>query len=94
MNTVRSFSQTFSDLTGTRRALGFDVPPLDGTGSTSKAFSVNSIGHLGFTGTSLWMDLDSGDFAILLTNRVHPNRDDLRIRQLRREFHELIRSKK
>jgi hypothetical protein len=93
LKTLREFSTEFQDGTGNRRALGFDLPPKDGSGSTGNAFSPNTIGHLGFTGTSLWMDLDSGDYAVLLTNRVHPSRDDLRIRQLRRDFHEWIRGK-
>ena len=86
--TLETFSKEAICLSGTRRALGFDMPSMDGTGSTGKAFSQNSVGHLGFTGTSLWIDLDTGGYAILLTNRVHPKRDDLRIRQLRREFHQ------
>jgi serine-type D-Ala-D-Ala carboxypeptidase len=86
--TMKEFSKIISDDFGTRRALGFDVPPLDGTGSTGDLFSTSAtIGHLGFTGTSLWMDLDQGKFAVLLTNRVHPMRDDLRIRSFRKSFH-------
>jgi len=72
------------------RALGFDLPAKDGSGSTADAFFSTAIGHLGFTGTSIWLDLDQGRGAILLTNRVHPSRDDLRIRNLRREFHSQI----
>jgi len=89
--TLRMFAEPVSDSQGGVRALGFDVPSRDGSGSTGKAFSMNSIGHLGFTGTSVWMDLDSGDYAILLTNRVHPSRTDDRIRKLRLAFHEEVR---
>jgi CubicO group peptidase (beta-lactamase class C family) len=89
--TLRAFSKIDQDPSGSRRALGFDVPALGGVGSTGYSFSPNSIGHLGFTGTSLWLDLDSGDYAILLSNRVHPSRGDDRIRRVRREFHEIIR---
>ena len=85
--TLEKFSKTVSDSSGCRRAIGFDVPSMDGSGSTADVFSPGSIGHLGFTGTSLWIDLDLGRFAILLTNRVHPSRDDIRIRDLRRAFH-------
>ncbi|NDG84551.1 MAG: class C beta-lactamase-related serine hydrolase [Proteobacteria bacterium] len=91
MRTLRMFTQTISDSSGAFRALGFDVPARDGSGSTGYCFSQDSIGHLGFTGTSLWLDLDSGDYAILLTNRVHPSRADDRIRKLRRAFHEEVR---
>lgn len=85
--TLREFSKPVHDLHGNRRAIGFDMPALDGSGSTASAFSANSIGHLGFTGTSFWLDLDRGRYAILLTNRVHPSREDNRIRDLRRAFH-------
>lgn len=90
--TLREFASVHEDASGARRALGFDVPARDGSGSTGFWFSPVSIGHLGFTGTSVWMDLDSGDFAILLSNRVHPSRTDDRIRRVRREFHRITRS--
>jgi CubicO group peptidase (beta-lactamase class C family) len=88
--TLRKFSESQSDSFGARRALGFDVPAVDGTGSTGFVFPSSSIGHLGFVGTSLWIDLDQGRFAILLTNRVHPSREDIRIRDLRRAFHQAL----
>ncbi len=90
--TLREFSTPGSDDRGGRRALGFDCPSEDGSGSTGFAFSPDSIGHLGFTGTSLWMDPVNGNFAILLTNRVHPTREDNRIRAFRRAFHEELRN--
>ena len=36
----------------------------------------NVMGHTGFTGTSIWMDMATGDYLIFLTNRVHPTRDN------------------
>jgi CubicO group peptidase (beta-lactamase class C family) len=51
-------------------ALGWDTP-TEGVSSSGKHFSKNSVGHLGFTGTSLWIDLDSEVVITLLTNRVH-----------------------
>jgi CubicO group peptidase (beta-lactamase class C family) len=92
-STLKKFTQESVSISGTRRALGFDMPSVDGSGSTGFSFSEVSVGHLGFTGTSLWVDLQSGDYAILLTNRVHPSRDDVRIRPLRRDFHRLVREK-
>jgi CubicO group peptidase (beta-lactamase class C family) len=89
--TLQTFTKESVALAGTRRALGFDMPSGDGSGSTGFAFSKNTVGHLGFTGTSLWIDLNTGDYAVLLTNRVHPDRNDVRIRNLRREFHHLVR---
>ena len=90
--TLQKFSTEvrLKDGSSSGRALGFDLPARDGSGSTADAFSPTAIGHLGFTGTSIWLDLDRGRGAILLTNRVHPSRDDLRIRNLRREFHSQI----
>ncbi len=89
--TLREFTSEVEGPIGARRGLGFDLSALDGSGSTGFLFSKNTVGHLGFTGTSLWVDLDSGLYAILLTNRVHPDRNDIRIRALRREFHQLVR---
>jgi CubicO group peptidase (beta-lactamase class C family) len=51
-------------------ALGWDTP-TEGASSSGKHFSKNSVGHLGFTGTSLWIDLDREIVIVLLTNRVH-----------------------
>jgi CubicO group peptidase (beta-lactamase class C family) len=51
-------------------ALGWDTP-TEGVSSSGKHFSANSVGHLGFTGTSLWIDLDREVVIALLTNRVH-----------------------
>jgi CubicO group peptidase (beta-lactamase class C family) len=82
-NTLREFSMPFIDTSGARRGLGFDY-------SSHSAHSIATIGHLGFTGTSLWIDLDRGRFAILLTNRVHPSREDTRIRDLRQAFHQSV----
>lgn len=87
--TLETFSEIMMDSTGIRRAVGFDVPAGDGSGSTARVLSeFGTLGHLGFTGTSFWIDLAGNRFAILLTNRVHPTRDDSRIRELRRLFHE------
>ena len=47
----------------------------------------NRNGHNGFTGTSLYVDRESGDFAILLTNRVHPTRENFGLFGVRNEFH-------
>ncbi len=71
------------------RALGFDIPsgPHPGCGHR---FSANTVGHLGFTGTSFWMDLDKSIIAVLLTNRVHPSRNNQGIRAFRPRIHDLL----
>jgi CubicO group peptidase (beta-lactamase class C family) len=51
-------------------ALGWDTPTA-GHSSSGQHFSPHSIGHLGFTGTSLWIDLEREAVVVMLTNRVH-----------------------
>lgn len=80
---------TQSSVPGSTRRLGFDGPSPDGSGATGHALSSHAYGHLGFTGTSLWIDPPSRAIYVLLSNRVHPTRNDDRIRSLRREFHAL-----
>ncbi|MBM4275845.1 MAG: serine hydrolase [Deltaproteobacteria bacterium] len=72
------------------RALGFDVPGADAAQcSPGRFFSPHSVGHLGFTGASFWLDLELGQMVVLLTNRVHLGRDDkTRIQSFRPRFHE------
>lgn len=78
-----------STLSGSTRAFGWDTPSATGSAFGS-FFSRHSVGHLGFTGTSLWMDLDRGVAVVLLSNRVHPVRDNEMIRNLRPEFHDRL----
>ncbi|MGO9579655.1 MAG: serine hydrolase domain-containing protein [Desulfobaccales bacterium] len=75
---------------GADRALGFDTPgPDPAQRAAGRYFSPRSVGHLGFTGTSFWLDLDSGQMVVLLTNRVHLGRDDkAKIQAFRPRFHE------
>lgn len=77
---------------GTDRGLGFDTPSLQDSSSGSY-FSKRSVGHLGFTGTSFWMDLDRSVIVILLTNRVHPSRDNIKIRAFRPKLHDAVMKK-
>ena len=55
---------------GSDWALGWDTP-TEGASSSGRHFSPRSVGHLGFTGTSLWIDLEREAVVVLLTNRVH-----------------------
>jgi CubicO group peptidase (beta-lactamase class C family) len=70
-------------------ALGWDTPAPEKS-SSGIHFSRRSVGHLGFTGTSLWWDLEKNCHVILLTNRVHPNRKNEKIKQFRPNIHDLI----
>ena len=74
---------------GTTRALGWDTP-TPGHSSSGDYFSERSIGHLGFTGCSLWIDLTQQVTVVLCTNRVHPSRHAPGIRRLRPTVHNLI----
>jgi len=70
------------------RALGWDTP--EGTSSAGDYFSPRAFGHTGFTGTSLWMDPELDVWVVLLTNRVHPTRENMRISALRRAVHDAV----
>jgi len=73
----------------TEKALGFDTPSLHNA-SCGDFFSKKSVGHLGFTGTSFWMDLERSVIIILLTNRIHPSRDNTKIKAFRPKIHNAI----
>ncbi len=68
-------------------ALGWDTAAQDGTSTAGAAPPPDTVGHLGFTGTSVWMSPSRGRIAVLLTNRVHVSMDPAPIRALRRAFH-------
>lgn len=84
---VRRFV-TRSDTAGSSWALGWDTPSAPS--SSGRRFSPRSFGHLGFTGTSLWVDPDCELEVVLLSNRVHPSRDNDAIKQFRPFIHDLI----
>jgi serine-type D-Ala-D-Ala carboxypeptidase len=73
---------------GTLRA-GFDGKSDHGS-SAGERFGAASIGHLGFTGTSLWIDPSAGVAVVLLTNRVHPSRENTAIRAARPGAHDAL----
>jgi len=86
---VREFFRKQSRKDSCTWALGWDTPsPQDS--SSGSYFSPNSVGHLGFTGTSLWMDLDRDIIVVFLTNRVHPTRNNEKIREFRPKLHNLV----
>jgi CubicO group peptidase (beta-lactamase class C family) len=68
---------------------GFDRP-TPGASSSGQFFSAASVGHLGFTGTSFWIDPVQNVVVVLLTNRVHPTRENIQIRSFRPWFHDQI----
>jgi CubicO group peptidase (beta-lactamase class C family) len=86
---VRSFCERQKLPETSDWALGWDTP-TPGTSSSGQYFSVNSVGHLGFTGTSLWIDLETEAVVILLTNRCHQVAKYSRF-ELRPVVHDLVR---
>jgi CubicO group peptidase (beta-lactamase class C family) len=67
------------------RALGWDTPgTCSDAVSSGNYFTLNSIGHTGFTGTSIWIDFERDVFVVLLTNRVNPTRENQKQTPLRR----------
>ena len=86
---VREFWTVDGGVPGSTWALGWDTPSPTGS-MAGTLFSKNTVGHLGFTGTSVWMDLDRDRHIVLLTNRVHPRRDNDAIREFRPMIHDRI----
>jgi len=74
---------------GASWGLGWDTPsrPISSSG---RFFSENSFGHLGYTGTSIWVDQEKDLTVILLTNRVHPSHENKKIQAFRPELHDLV----
>jgi CubicO group peptidase (beta-lactamase class C family) len=87
-DTIKSFASRQGP-DGSSRALGWDTPSK--ASSAGQFFSAHSIGHLGFSGCSLWIDLDASLAAVLLTNRTWPDRHSQLIREVRPAFHDAIR---
>jgi CubicO group peptidase (beta-lactamase class C family) len=70
-------------------ALGWDTPSSEMSASGHR-FSPSSVGHLGFTGCSLWWDLEKNCHIILLSNRVHPTRKNDKLKDFRPAIHDEI----
>ena len=62
-----------------------------GAGSSIGEFSAKAYGHTGFTGTSLWVDPEPGAIYVLLTNRIHPDVQELNFNEVRQRFHRVAR---
>jgi CubicO group peptidase (beta-lactamase class C family) len=77
---------------GSTRAMGFDTPAAQGSSAGSRfgQRAPGAGGHLGFTGTSLWIDLSRKLVVALLTNRTALGRANVRIQSFRPRFHEAV----
>jgi CubicO group peptidase (beta-lactamase class C family) len=87
-NVLKQFTQR-QPPEGSSCALGWDTPSVNS--SAGRHFSAHSIGHLAFSGCSLWIDLDAGVAIVLLTNRTWPDRKNQAIREVRPAFHDAVR---
>jgi serine-type D-Ala-D-Ala carboxypeptidase len=86
--TVEKFAEQ-QEPQGSTRAIGWDTPSANS--SSGKHFSRHSIGHLGYSGCSLWIDLEDKVGIVLLTNRTWPDRQSQLIKAVRPAFHDAVR---
>lgn len=86
---VREFWTRDSRVADSTWALGWDTPSPYHS-SSGHHFPAAAVGHLGFTGTSIWIDPEREIAVTVLTNRVHPSRDNQAIRDFRPKIHDLI----
>jgi CubicO group peptidase (beta-lactamase class C family) len=82
------FTQRRQSPIGTSRALGWDTPSPPS--QSGKYYSRHSYGHLGYTGTSLWIDGEHHIAIALLTNRTWPDKQSQLIKQVRPAFHDAV----
>jgi CubicO group peptidase (beta-lactamase class C family) len=86
--TLTLFTRREQSPSGTSRALGWDTPSTPS--QSGKYFSANSFGHLGYTGTSLWIDPERQLSVTLLTNRTWPDCKNKAIKDVRPRFHDAV----
>jgi CubicO group peptidase (beta-lactamase class C family) len=86
---IREFWTRDTTVNGSTWALGWDTPSIERS-SAGNLLPRSTVGHLGFTGTSIWIEPESETAISILTNRVHPRRDNQAIREFRPKIHDLI----
>jgi len=86
--TLALFTRREISPAGTSRALGWDTP--SSPSQSGKYFSANSFGHLGYTGTSLWIDPERQVSVTLLTNRTWPDCSNQAIKEVRPKFYDAV----
>jgi CubicO group peptidase (beta-lactamase class C family) len=87
-DTALTFITRRTEIPGSSRALGWDT--MLPTSSCGTRLSPRAFGHVGFTGTSLWIDPERSLYVTLLTNRVHPNAENNAIAHVRPVLHDAI----
>jgi CubicO group peptidase (beta-lactamase class C family) len=85
---VKRFTTRQERIARSSWAMGWDTPSAPS--SSGRHFSAASFGHLGYTGTSIWVDPDRELEVVLLSNRVHPTRRNEAIKQFRPLIHDVI----
>jgi CubicO group peptidase (beta-lactamase class C family) len=86
---VRRFLDWGRRPAGSTRVLGWDTPAPGGS-SAGRHLGPGAVGHLGFTGTSLWIDLPRRTWVVLLTNRVYHGREPNPLRAFRPRLHDAV----
>jgi CubicO group peptidase (beta-lactamase class C family) len=86
--TLALFSQRQPSPLSTSRALGWDTP--SSPSQSGRYLSQRAFGHLGYTGTSLWIDPERRLSITLLTNRTWPDCANQAIKQVRPAFHDAV----
>jgi CubicO group peptidase (beta-lactamase class C family) len=86
--TIELFTRLQTSPAGTSRALGWDTPSPPS--QAGRYFSLHSFGHLGYTGTSLWIDAEREIAIALLTNRTWPDNQSQAIKKVRPAFHDAL----
>jgi serine-type D-Ala-D-Ala carboxypeptidase len=86
--TLALFTRRETAPAGTSRALGWDTP--SSPSQSGKYFSARSFGHLGYTGTSLWIDPERQFSIAMLTNRTWPDCSNKAITSVRPAFHDAV----
>lgn len=87
-DTIALFTRRQLEPSDTSRALGWDTPSAPS--QSGKYFGTHSFGHLGYTGTSIWIDPERQVSVTLLTNRSWPDCSDQRIKVVRPQFHDAV----
>jgi serine-type D-Ala-D-Ala carboxypeptidase len=87
--TTRAFCARAGFTPDSTRTLGFDTPSEEGS-TSGRLFSKDSVGHTGFTGVSLWIDIPHDLIVVLLTNRVFLGEADFRIKDFRPTLHDTV----
>ncbi len=86
---AREFCSLARAVPGSGRTLAFDTP-TPGASSAGTRYPAGLVGHLGFTGTSFWLHPEARTAVVLLTNRVHPTRDNDEVRAFRPALHDAV----